>query len=159
MDQNTKQKLIAALQKAMKSKEQALVSDRNDAIALAVTTDEQLQRRKQLRAVHLTWMITCSFAVITSLMIMILNSYVSYIGSVLVAPTQFVLSCAVTVGVLLLMSVGVTIIIDIVKRVSMPYHICSVAMLVFSVLMLISIWTSVTRLNGIYRLIEMIPWL
>ena len=30
MDQNVKQKLIAALQKAMKSKEQALVSDRND---------------------------------------------------------------------------------------------------------------------------------
>ena len=159
MDQNVKQKLIAALQKAMKSKEQALVSDRNDVIALAVTTDEQLQRRKQLRAVHLTWMITCSFAVITSLMVMILNSYVSYIGSVLVAPTQFVLNCAVTVGVLLLISVGVTIIIDIVKRVSMPYHICSIAMLVFSVLMMISIWTSVTRLNGIYRLIEMIPWL
>lgn len=159
MDQNVKQKLIAALQKAMKSKEQALVSDRNDVIALAVTTDEQLQRRKQLRAVHLTWMITCSFAVITSLMVMILNSYVSYIGSVLVAPTQFVLNCAVTVGVLLLISVGVTIIIDIVKRVSMPYHICSIAMLVFSVLMMISICTSVTRLNGIYRLIEMIPWL
>lgn len=143
----------------MKSKEQALVSDRNDAIALAVTADEQLQRRKQLRAVHLTRMITCSFAVIASLMVMILNSYVSYIGSVLVAPTQFVLNCAVTVGVLLLISVGVTIIIDIVKRVSMPYHICSVAMLVFSVLMMISIWTSVTRLNGIYLLIEMIPWL
>lgn len=159
MDQNVKQKLIAALQKAMKSKEQALVSDQNDAIALAVTTDEQLQRQKQLRAVHLTWMITCSFAVITSLMVMILNSYVSYIGSVLVAPTQFVLNCAVTVGVLLFISVGITIIIDIVKRVSMPYHICSVVMLVFSVLMLISIWTSVTRLNGIYRLIEMIPWL
>lgn len=159
MDQNTKQKLIAALQKAMKSKEQALVSDRSDAIALAVTADEQLQRRKQLRAVHLTWMITCIFAVITSLMVMILNSYASYIGSVLVAPTQFVLNCAVTVGVLLLVSVGVTIIIDIVKSVSMPYHICSVAMLVFSVLMMISIWTSVTRLNGIYRLIEIIPWL
>lgn len=159
MDQNTKQKLIAALQKVMKSKEQALVSDRNDAIALAVTTDEQLQRRKQLRAVHLTWMITCSFAAITSLIVMILNSYVSYIGSVLVAPTQFVLNCAVTVGVLLLISVGVTIVIDIVKRVSMPYHICSVIALVFSVLMMISIWTSVTRLNGIYRLIEMIPWL
>lgn len=159
MDQNVKQKLIAALQKAMKSKEQALVSDQNDAIALAVTTDEQLQWQKQLRAVHLTWMITCSFAVITSLMVMILNSYMSYIGSVLVAPMQFVLNCAVTVGALLLISVGVTIIIDIVKRVSMPYHICSVVMLVFSVLMLISIWTSVTRLNGIYRLIEMIPWL
>ena len=159
MDQNVKQKLIAALQQAMKSKEQDLVSDRNDAIALAVTTDEQLQRRKQLRAVRLTWMITCSFTVITSLMVMILNSYVSYIGSVLVAPTQFVLNCAVIVGVLLLVSVGVTIIIDIVKRVNMPYHICSVVVLVFSVLMMISIWTSVTRLNGIYRLIEMIPWL
>lgn len=59
MDQNVKQKLIVALQKAMKSKEQALVSDRNDAIALAVTTDEQSQQRRQLRAVHLTWMITC----------------------------------------------------------------------------------------------------
>ena len=159
MDQNVKQKLIAALQQAMKSKEQDLVSDRNDAIALAVTTDEQLQRRKQLRAVRLTWMITCSFTVITSLMVMILNSYVSYIGSALVAPTQFVLNCAVIVGVLLLVSVGVTIIIDIVKRVNMPYHICSVVVLVFSVLMMISIWTSVTRLNGIYRLIEMIPWL
>ena len=159
MDQNVKQKLIAALQKAMKSKEQALVSDRNDAIALAVTTDEQLQRRKQLRVVHLTWMITCNFAVITSLMVMILNSYVSYIGSVLVAPTQFVLNCAVTVEVILFISIGVTIVIDIVKRVSMPYHICSVVMLVFGVLMMISIWTSVTRLNGIYRLIEMIPWL
>lgn len=159
MDQNTKQKLIAALQKAMKSKEQALVSDRNDAIALAVTTDEQLQRRKQLRAVHLTWMITCSFAVITSLMVMILNSYVSYVGSVLIAPTQFVLNCAVIVGVLLLVSVGVTIVIDIVKRVGMPYHICSVVILVFSALMMISIWASVTRLNDIYRLIEMIPWL
>lgn len=159
MDQNVKQKLIAALHKAMKSKEQALVSDRNDAIALAVKSDEQLQQRKQLRAVHLTWMITCCLAVSAGLMALILNSYVSCIGSMLIVPTQLVLNCAVIIGVLLLVSVGVTIVIDIVKRVSMPYHICSVVMLVFSALMMISIWTSVTRLNGIYRLIEMIPWL
>lgn len=163
MDQATKNRLIKALNQAILSKAMAVKVDRDDAVTEMTHLDTDLRKTKQQyrasRQIMISEMITLGLFVLAGVLDMILQSYMSFAGVAIITPTQFTLSAAVASGVVLLLSVGITIIIDIINHAKLKNYIAIIVLLAASIYLMIDIWAVVVHLSGIYQIIDAMPWL
>lgn len=163
MDQATKNRLIKALNQVILSKAMAVEADRNDAVTEMTQLDTNLRKTKQQyrasQRIMISELITLGLFVLAGILDMILQSYMSFAGVAIITPTQFTLSAAVASGVVLLLSVGITIIIDIINHAKLKNYIASVVIFAAALYFMIDIWIAVVHLNGIYQLIDTMPWL
>lgn len=163
MDQATKNRLIKALNQAILSKAMAVEADRNDAVTEMTQLDTNLRKTKQQyrasQRIMISELITLGLFVLAGILDMILQSYMSLDGVAIITPTQFTLSAAVASSVVLLLSVGITIIIKIINHAKIKDYIASVVIFAAALYFMIDIWIAVVHLNGIYQLIDAMPWL
>ena len=163
MDQSTKNRLIRALNQAILSKAMVVEVDRDDAVTEMTHLDTDLRKTKQQyrasRQIMISEMITLGLFVLAGILDMILQSYMSFAGVAIITPTQFTLSAAVASGILLLLSVSITIIIEIINHAKIKDYIASVVIFAAALYFMIDIWIAVVHLNGIYQLTDMMPWL
>lgn len=163
MDQATKNRLIKALNQVILSKAMAVEADRNDAVTEMTQLDTNLRKTKQQyrasQRIMISELITLGLFVLAGILDMILQSYMSFDGVTVITPTQFVLSTAVASGVVLLLSVGITIIIDIINHAKIKNYIAIIVLLAASIYLMIDIWAAVVHLSRIYQIIDAMPWL
>lgn len=163
MDQATKNRLIRALNQVILSKAMAVKVDRDDAVTEMTHLDTDLRKTKQQyrasRQIMISEMITLGLFVLAGILDMILQSYMSFAGVAIITPTQFTLSAAVASGVVLLLSVGITIIIDIINHAKLKNYIAIIVLLAASIYLMIDIWAAFVHLSRIYQIIDAMPWL
>ena len=163
MDQPTKNRLIRALNQVILSKAMAVKVDRDDAVTEMTHLDADLRKTKQQyrasRQIMSSELITLGLFVLAGILDMILQSYMSFAGVAIITPTQFTLSAAVASGVVLLLSVGITIIIDIINHAKLKNYIAIIVLLAASIYLMIDIWAAFARLSRIYQIIDAMPWL
>lgn len=163
MDQATKNRLIKALNQAILSKAMAVKADRDDAITEITQLDTDLRKTKQQyrasRQIMSSELITLGLFVLAGVLDMTLQSYMSFAGAAIITPTQFTLSAAVASGVVLLLSVGITIIINIINHAKLKNYIVIIVLLAASIYLMIDIWVAVVYLSRIYQIIDVMPWL
>lgn len=163
MDQSTKNRLIRALNQAILSKAMAVEADRNDAVTEMTQLDTNLRKTKQQyrasQRIMISELITLGLFVLAGILDMILQSYMSFAGVAIITPTQFTLSAAVASGVVLLLSVGITIIINIINHAKLKNYIVIIVLLAASVYLMIDIWAAFVYLSRIYQIIDAMPWL
>lgn len=163
MDQATKNRLIKALNQAILSKAMAVDADRDDAVNKMTQLNTDLRKTKQQyrasRQIMISEMITLGLFVLAGILDMILQSYMSFAGVAIITPTQFTLSAAVASGVVLLLSVGITIIIDIINHAKLKNYIAIIVLLAASIYLMIDIWAAFVYLSRIYQIIDAMPWL
>lgn len=163
MDQATKNRLIKALNQAILSKAMAVDTDRDDAVNKMTQLNTDLRKTKQQyrasRQIMSSELITLGLFVLAGILDMILQSYMSFAGVAIITPTQFTLSAAVASGVVLLLSVGITIIIDIINHAKLKNYIAIIVLLAASIYLMIDIWAAFVYLSRIYQIIDAIPWL
>lgn len=163
MDQATKNRLIKALNQAILSKAMAVDADRDDAVNKMTQLNTDLRKTKQQyrasRQIMSSELITLGLFVLAGILDMILQSYMSFAGVAIITPTQFTLSAAVAIGVVLLLSVGITIIIDIINHAKLKNYIAIIVLLAASIYLMIDIWAAVVYLSRIYQIIDAMPWL
>ena len=163
MDQATKNRLIKALNQAILSKAMAVDADRDDAVNEMTQLDTNLRKTKQQyqvsQRIMISELITLGLFVLVGVLDVILQSYMSLDGVVIIVPTRLVLCLAVASGILLLLSVSITIIIEIINHAKIKDYIASVVIFAAALYFMIDIWIAVVHLNGIYQLIDTMPWL
>ena len=163
MDQATKNRLIKALNQVILSKAMAVEADRNDAVTEMTQLDTNLRKTKQQyrasQRIMISELITLGLFVLAGILDMILQSYMSFAGVAIITPTQFTLSAAVASGVVLLLSVGITIIIDIINHAKLKNYIAIIVLLAASIYLMIDIWAAFVHLSRIYQIIDAMPWL
>ena len=163
MDQATKNRLIKALNQAILSKAMAVKVDRDDAVTEMTHLDTDLRKTKQQyrasRQIMSSELIILGLFVLAGILDMILQSYMSFAGVAIITPTQFTLSAAVASGVVLLLSVGITIIIDIINHAKLKNYIAIIVLLAASIYLMIDIWAAFVYLSRIYQIIDAMPWL
>lgn len=163
MDQATKNRLIKALNQVILSKAMAVEADRNDAVTEMTQLDTNLRKTKQQyrasQRIMISELITLGLFVLAGVLDVILQSYMSLDGVAIITPTQFTLSVAVASGILLILSVSITIIIEIINHAKIKDYIASVVIFAAALYFMIDIWIAVVHLNGIYQLIDTMPWL
>lgn len=163
MDQATKNRLIKALDQAILSKAMAVDADRDDAVNKMTQLNTDLRKTKQQyrasRQIMSSELITLGLFVLAGILDMILQSYMSFAGVAIITPTQFTLSAAVASGVVLLLSVGITIIIDIINHAKLKNYIAIIVLLAASIYLMIDIWAAFVYLSRIYQIIDAMPWL
>lgn len=163
MDQATKNRLIKALNQAILSKAMAVDADRDDAVTEMTQLDTDLRKTKQQyrasRQIMSSELITLGLFVLAGILDMILQSYMSFAGVAIITPTQFTLFAAVASGVVLLLSVGITIIIDIINHAKLKNYIAIIVLLAASIYLMIDIWAAFVYLSRIYQIIDAMPWL
>lgn len=163
MDQPTKNRLIRALNQAILSKAMAVEVDRDDAVNEMTQLDTNLRKTKQQyrasQRIMISELITLGLFVLAGVLDVILQSYMSLDGVVIIVPTRLVLCLAVASGILLLLSVSITIIIKIINHAKIKDYIASVVIFAAALYFMIDIWIAVVHLNGIYQLIDAMPWL
>lgn len=163
MDQATKNRLIKALNQAILSKAMAVDADRDDAVNKMTQLNTDLRKTKQQyrasRQIMSSELITLGLFVLAGILDMILQSYMSFAGVAIITPTQFTLSAAVASGVVLLLSVGITIIIDIINHAKLKNYIAIIVLLAASIYLMIDIWAAFVYLSRIYQIIDAMPWL
>lgn len=163
MDQATKNRLIKTLNQVILSKAMAVEVDRDDAVNEMTQLDTNLRKTKQQyrasQRIMISELITLGLFVLASVLDMILQSYMSFAGVAIITPTQFTLSAAVASGVVLLLSVGITIIIDIINHAKLKNYIAIIVLLAASIYLMIDIWAAFVHLSRIYQIIDAMPWL
>ena len=163
MDQPTKNRLIRALNQVILSKAMAVDADRDDAVNEMTQLDTNLRKTKQQyrasRQIMISEMITLGLFVLAGVLDMILQSYMSFASVAIITPTQFTLSAAVASGVVLLLSVSITIIIEIINHAKLKNYIAIIVLLAASIYLMIDIWAAFVHLSRIYQIIDAMPWL
>lgn len=163
MDQATKNRLIKALNQAILSKAMAVDADRDDAVNEMTQLDTNLRKTKQQyqvsQRIMISELITLGLFVLVGVLDVILQSYMSLDGVVIIVPTRLVLCLAVASGILLLLSVSITIIIEIINHAKLKNYIAIIVLLAASIYLMIDIWAAFVHLSRIYQIIDAMPWL
>lgn len=159
MDQKTKSKLIAALQKVIASKAvQEMQQTEENAQQMIEWMDQEQTARYQQEHKHqqyqVLWVANGCIALLAVIMAMILSSYMSYLGAVFITPTPVVLiTAAVTAILWVIMSIP-TVVMNVIHQVQWWQWTISVLFGLTSLLNACNTYYMVIKLQHIYDIIQ-----
>lgn len=161
MDQETKSKLIAALQKAITSKAvREMKQTEENAQQMIEWMDQeqrvQHQQEHEHRQYQALWVANGFVALLAVIMVMILSSYMSYLGAVFITPTPVVLITAVIVSALWVIMIIPTIIMNVIHKVQWWQWTISVLFGLTSLLNACNTYYMVIKLQHVYDIIKML---
>lgn len=159
MDQKTKLKLIAALQKAIASKAvQKMYQTEENAQQMIEWMDQeqkiQCQQEIKHRQYQVLWVANGFVSLLAVIMVMILSSYMSYLGAVFITPTPAVLITAAVTAVLWVVMIIPTIIMNVIHKVQWWQWTISVLFGLTSLLNACNTYYMVLKLQHIYDIIQ-----
>lgn len=161
MDQKTKLKLIAALQKAIASKavREMKQTEENAQQMIELMDQEQRVQYQQEHEHHqyqILWATNGFIALLAVIMAMILSSYMSYFGAVFITPTPVVLIAAAVTAVLWVVMAIPAIIMNIIHKVQWWQWVISVLFGLTSILNACNVYYMVLKLQHVYDIIKML---
>lgn len=159
MDQKTKSKLIAALQKAIASKAvQEMQQTEENAQQMIEWMDQeqtaQYQQEQKHRQYQALWVANGFIALLAVIMAMILSSYMSYLGAVFITPTPVVLITAAVTAILWVIMIIPTVVINVIYKVQWWQWTISVLFGLTSLLNACNTYYMVLKLQHIYDIIQ-----
>lgn len=161
MDQKTKLKLIAALQKAIASKAvREMYQTEENAQQMIEWMDQeqtiQCQQEIKHRQYQVLWVANGFAALLAVIMVMLLSSYMSYLGAVFITPTPTVLITAAVTAVLWVVMIIPTIIMNVIHKVQWWQWTISVLFGLTSLLNACNTYYMVIKLQHVYDIIKML---
>lgn len=155
MNQETKLKLLAALQKviAAKAVSETQQAEENAQQIIELMDQEQVAQHKH-QQYQMLWVANIVIALVAVIMAMILSSYMSYLGAVLITPTPVVLITAAVTAVLWVVMAIPTIITNIIHKVQWWQWVISVLFGLTSILNACNIYYMVLKLQHVYDIIQ-----
>lgn len=159
MNQETKLKLLAALQKviAAKAVSEMQQTEENAQQMIEWMDQEQVTRHEQEikhRQYQMLWVANVIIALLAVIMEMILSSYTSYLGAVFITPTPIVLIAAAVTAVLWVVMAIPTIIMNIIHKVQWWQWVISVLFGLTSVLNACNAYYMIIKLQHVYDIIQ-----
>lgn len=159
MDQKTKLKLIAALQKAIASKavQETYQTEENAQQMIEWMDQEQtVQRQQEIkhRQYQVLWVANGFIALLAVIMVMILSSYMSYLGAVFITPTPVVLITAVITAALWVVMIIPTMIMNVIHKVQWWQLTISVLFGLTSLLNACNTYYMAIKLQHVYDIIQ-----
>lgn len=159
MDQKTKLKLIAALQKAIASKAvREMYQTEENAQQMIEWMDQeqtvQCQQEIKHRQYQTLWVANGFIALLAVIMAMILSSYMSYLGAVFITPTPVVLITAAVTAILWVVMIIPTIIMNVIHKVQWWQWTISVLFGLTSLLNVCNTYYMVIKLQHVCDIIQ-----
>lgn len=159
MNQETKLKLLVALQKVIAAKAVSKMqqTEENAQQMIEWMDQEQVTRHEQEikhRQYQMLWLANVIIALLAAIMAMILSSYMSYLGAVFITPTPIVLIAAAVTAVLWVVMAIPTIIMNIIHKVQWWQWVISVLFGLTSVLNACNTYYMIIKLQHVYNIIQ-----
>lgn len=161
MNQETKLKLLAVLQKviAAKAVSEMQQTEENTQQIIELMDQEQVTQHEQERKhqqYQMLWVANVIIALVAVIMAMILSSYMSYFGAVFITPTPVVLITAAVTAVLWVVMAIPAIIMNIIHKVQWWQWVISVLFELTSILNACNVYYMVLKLQHVYDIIKML---